>query len=413
MVCKKLPKTSIIHLELCLIKCYKCIMKSDNSYMSELFRIINGALRLDSRKVINYAEFLADKLEANGDKASASRLRKLLSENERQLHPAQVTSKALPVDSETRFPLVEDVNLQDPGEPPLILSDDQQNLINEFISVAKSQAQFEIHGVSTPMTLLVYGPPGCGKNRLAREISRSLGLKLYMARLDGLISSYLGSTAKNIRAIFDFVDGTPCVLFLDEFDAIAKLRDDAQELGELKRVVNSFLQNLDSIGMQCVVIAATNHHQLLDAAVWRRFGYRLEFKNPSSEMRSRMWKEFLDAVKMSDHEVEILSDLSEGFSGADIREVCLRLRRQAIVAKTVPALKDAFVGLRRLASGDAKNGKFILGLGDHNSEIAKQLKQRNSKLYSSSSLAALLDTSKATANRWVNKEDTANDGAHS
>jgi SpoVK/Ycf46/Vps4 family AAA+-type ATPase len=383
-------------------------MQLENSYMSEMFRIINGALRLDSRKVVNYAEFLADKLEANGDKASAVRLRQLLSENEHQLHPAKISSKALPVDSETRFPLVEDVALQDPSDPPLILSDDQQNLINEFVSVAKSQAQFEIHGVSTPMTLLVYGPPGCGKNRLAREIARNLGLKLYMARLDGLISSYLGSTAKNIRAIFDFVEGTPCVLFLDEFDAIAKLRDDAQELGELKRVVNSFLQNLDSIGTQCVVIAATNHHQLLDAAVWRRFGYRLEFKHPSEEVRSRMWKEFLDTVKMSDHEVEILSDLSEGFSGADIRDVCLRLRRQAIIAKAIPSLKDAFIGLKRLASGDAKNGKFILGLGDHDSEIAKSLKQRNPKLYSSSSLASLLDTSKATANRWAKKEGAAN-----
>lgn len=388
-------------------------MQVENSYMSELFRIINGALRLDSRKVINYAEFLADKLEANGDKASAVRLRKLLSENEHQLHPAKITSKALPVDSETRFPLVEDVGLQDPAEPPMILSEDQQNLINEFVSVAKSQAQFEIHGVSTPMTLLVYGPPGCGKNRLAREISRSLGLKLYMARLDGVISSYLGSTAKNIRSIFDFVDGTPCVLFLDEFDAIAKLRDDAQELGELKRVVNSFLQNLDSIGMQCVVIAATNHHQLLDAAVWRRFGYRLEFKFPTTELRTRMWTEFLDTVKMSDHEVEILSDLSEGFSGADIREVCLRLRRQAIVAKSVPALKDAFIGLKRLTSGDAKNGKFILELGDDDVEVAKKLKQRNSKLYSSSSLAALLDTSKATANRWSKQEDTVNGESNS
>ena len=376
--------------------------------MSELFRIINGALRLDSRKVINYAEFLADKLEANGDKASASRLRKLLSENERQLHPAKVTSKALPVDSETRFPLVEDVNLQDSAEPPLILSEDQKNLVNEFISVAKSQAQFESHGVSTPMTLLVYGPPGCGKNRLAREVSRGLGLKLYMVRLDGLISSFLGSTSKNIRAIFDFVDGTPCVLFLDEFDAIAKLRDDAQELGELKRVVNSFLQNLDSIGMQCVVIAATNHHQLLDTAVWRRFGYRLEFKYPPTELRFQMWKEFLDTIKMSEHEVEIISDLSEGFSGADIREVCLRLRRQVIITKKKQTLRDAFIGLRRLASGDVKNGKFILELGDDDSEIAKKLNQRNSKLYSSSSVASLLEVSRATANRWAKKEDPPN-----
>jgi len=83
----------------------------------------------------------------------------------------------------------------------------------------------------------MYGPPGTGKSRLARHIARELGLDLYVARLDGLISSFLGSTSKNIRALFDFASKTPCVLFLDEFDAIAKLRGDTQELGELKRVV--------------------------------------------------------------------------------------------------------------------------------------------------------------------------------
>jgi len=103
-----------------------------------------------------------------------------------------------------------------------------------------------------------------------------------VARLDGLISSYLGSTAKNIRALFDFAAKTPCVLFLDEFDAIAKVRSDAQEMGELKRVVNSFLQNLDTLGRQSIVLAATNHETLLDAAVWRRFTYRLALTLPTA-----------------------------------------------------------------------------------------------------------------------------------
>ena len=128
--------------------------------------------------------------------------------------------------------------------------------------------------------MLLYGPPGCGKSRLARYTARKLGLELYVARLDGLISSYLGSTSKNIRALFEFASRTPCVLFLDEFDAIAKLRGDTQELGELKRVVNSFIQNLDTLGTQSVVLAATNHEVLLDAAVWRRFSYRLELSYP-------------------------------------------------------------------------------------------------------------------------------------
>ena len=79
----------------------------------------------------------------------------------------------------------------------------------------------------------MYGPPGTGKSRLARHIAKELGLELYVARLDGLISSYLGSTAKNIRALFDFASKTPCILFLDEFDAIAKILRDGHELGEL------------------------------------------------------------------------------------------------------------------------------------------------------------------------------------
>ena len=151
---------------------------------------------------------------------------------------------------------------------------DQWDTVNEFLSIAKSYAQADVHGLTTSLSFLMYGPPGTGKSRLARYIAQELGLDLYVARLDGLISSFLGSTSKNIRALFDFAAKTPCVLFLDEFDAIAKLRGDSQELGELKRVVNSFIQNLDTLGNQSIVIAATNHQELLDSAIWRRFSYR-------------------------------------------------------------------------------------------------------------------------------------------
>lgn len=379
-------------------------MQHDNMYMSELFRIIVGALRLDTNKVRNYASFLADKLEENGDKSSAERLRKLLTENDHQLHPANLSTKNPPVDSETRFPLLEIVNLDDPSETPLIITDDQRDVLNEFISVAKSQTQFEAKGISTPLSLLLFGPPGSGKSRLAREIARELGLKLYVARLDGLISSYLGSTSKNIRAIFEFASSTPCALLLDEFDAIAKLRDDKQELGELKRVVNSFLQNLDSLGTQSIVIAATNHHQLLDSAVWRRFSYRINLQNPNSELRRKMWQDFSKPTNWSNHDIAILADLADGFSGADIKEVGLRLKRYSILTKRKPTLKDAFIGLQRLSSGDGENGRFLSKLKtEDNHQIVFTLKQRNKKLYSHSILAALLGVSRATAYRWTIK----------
>ena len=262
-------------------------MSTDNRYLNEVFRIVSGALRLDIEKVRNYTSFLADNLEKGGDAASANRLRKLLSDSDRQLRPAGVSMGAVaPVDPESRFPLVEKVDVKGVFEPPLLLTQSETDLIAEFLSVSKSLGQLEAQGVPASLAMLLYGPPGCGKNRIARFVAKELGIPLYIARLDGLISSFLGSTSKNIRAIFEFASKTPCVLFLDEFDAIAKLRDDTQELGEIKRVVNSFLQNLDLLGTQSVVIAATNHAQLLDPAVWRRFSYRVELSYPDAEIRA-------------------------------------------------------------------------------------------------------------------------------
>lgn len=376
-------------------------MSSDIRYLNELFRIVQGALRLDVAKVRNYTAFLADNLEKSGERAAADRLRKLLNETDHQLRPTGVSGGSMaPVDSETRFPLVERCDVRQMAEPTVLLPREKQDAVLEFISLAKSHAQLEAHGVSTALAMLLYGPPGCGKNRLARFIARELGLPLYVARLDGLISSFLGSTSKNIRAVFDFASKTPCVLFLDEFDAIAKLRDDNQELGEIKRVVNSFLQNLDSIGTQSVVLAATNHAQLLDPAVWRRFNYRIELSYPGSEMRAEMWEMFLTPISWSERQIALLSDLSEGFSGADIHEVCDRLKRKQIAAKIEPTLQDAFTGLQQLASGEGEKGRFIAKLrGMTMDGIAQELRSRNEKLYSHGNIAALLGVSKQTAYR--------------
>lgn len=378
-------------------------MKKDLRFMSELFRIVNGALRLDADKVRNYTAFLADKLEKAGDTASAARLRKMLEESDHQLRPAGTAfARALPVDEESRFPLLERINLKMLAEPPLILGQAQLDIVNEFLSVAKSHAQAEIEGVAASLTFLLYGPPGTGKSRLARHIARELGLDLYIARLDGLISSFLGSTSKNIRALFEFASKTPCVLFLDEFDAIAKLRGDTQELGELKRVVNSFIQNLDTLGSQSIIIAATNHHELLDSAIWRRFSYRLALEFPPADLRASMWVSFLGQLPFSEREIELLVDLSEGFSGSDIHEVCVRLNRRRITTKEIPGLKLAFQTLQNLSIGEGENRRFISGFrGKDEHVVASILRERNAKLYSHSALADLFDVSKATAHRWT------------
>lgn len=377
-------------------------MQSDDRFMNEVFRIVSGALRLDIDKVRNYTAFLADKLEKAGDKSAATRLRKLLSETDHTLRPAGVsTALALPVDSESRFPLVERANLKQAEESPVILDPDRWALVSEFLSVAKSHAQLEAEGVTTPLSLMLYGPPGVGKSRLARHIARELCLDLYVARLDGLISSFLGSTSKNIRALFEFAARTPCVLFLDEFDAMAKLRGDAQELGELKRVVNSFLQNLDSLGPQTIVLAATNHEELLDRAVWRRFSYRLKLDFPSLPERAAMWSAFLKSLNFSPRELALLTDLSEGFSGSDIQEAALRLHRKRVTSHAQPDISAAFRALQNLTTGEGETERRFLGAIANASadDIASVLRARDPKLYSHAAIARLLGVSKTTAYR--------------
>jgi hypothetical protein len=380
-------------------------MNKEISFMSELFRIVNGALRLDIDKVRNYTAFLAEKLEKAGDTASAGRLRKMLEESDQQLRPAGATfANALPVDDDSRFPLIERVNLKTISEPPVLLAQEQWDTVNEFLSIAKSYAQADAQGLTTSLSFLMYGPPGTGKSRLARYIAKELGLELYVARLDGLISSFLGSTSKNIRALFDFAAKTPCVLFLDEFDAIAKLRGDTQELGELKRVVNSFIQNLDTLGAQSIVLAATNHQELLDSAIWRRFSYRLALDFPPADLRHKMWEAFSQDLQLTSRELALLVDLSEGFSGSDINEVCVRLRRRRITKQEFPELKDAFEVLQNMGIGEGENRRFLSVLrGKDQHGIATVLRERNRKLYSHAALADLFGVSKATAHRWAKK----------
>ena len=371
-------------------------------FMPELFRIVGGALRLDVKRVQNYTNYLADKLEKEGDCRTARRLRQLLTETDRTLRPAGMSAHAVPVDAESRFPLLERDSCRD---QPVILGPQAWGVVREFISVAKSHAQFEAEGASSPLSFMLYGPPGCGKSLLASHIARKLDFAMYTARLDGLVSSYLGSTSKNIRALFQFASERPCVLFLDEFDAIAKLRGDNHELGELKRVVNSFLQNLDRLESHTVVIAATNHPELLDRAVWRRFTYRLKLAHPSLTEREEMWSVFLGGISAMAKDHAVLADLSEGFSGSDIREVALRMRRQEIASVRTDCLYDAFQALRQLTTGDPNSSNcFLLHVSDSSSrEIARILRARNTRLYSYHILARLMGVSKATAFRYVGR----------
>jgi SpoVK/Ycf46/Vps4 family AAA+-type ATPase len=160
-------------------------------------------------------------------------------------------------------------------------------------------------------------------------------LPLVCPRLDGLISSLLGSTAKNIRKIFDFVVSRECILFLDEFDVIAKLRDDKNELGELKRVVNSLIQNIDNLGGDTILIAATNHHELLDPAIWRRFSKVLFLEKPNENEIISYIKIILENTKNNlvenPKKLKQLANVFSGFSYSSIKTVLQNVIRNTII----------------------------------------------------------------------------------
>ena len=171
----------------------------------------------------------------------------------------------------------------------------------------------------------------------ADYIAQQMQLPLVVARLDSLVSSLLGNTAKNIRKIFEFASRQPCILFLDEFDAIAKARDDQHELGELKRVVNSLLQNIDEFVESNILIAATNHQELLDKAIWRRFNSIIDVSLPQSSDIQRLLQLFLKSVEfgfdLDSKKGEALAELMQGNSPADIKSICQNAIAQNVLAK--------------------------------------------------------------------------------
>lgn len=247
---------------------------------AEVLRLIEGGLLGDKTKVLNYARTLADNLEQSGDIRFAKRIRSTLAEKRFSIATLDGLS-AKPVDQESRMEMV-DVESVLPGDVDLIFSDFLRSEIDGVVTMRRKRDILARHGIDAQNYLLLYGPPGCGKTSIARYIAAQTGLSLVTARLDSLVSSLLGSTAKNIRKVFDYAAQQECVLFLDEFDVVAKRRDDENELGELKRVVNSLLQNIDSFGDDSILIAATNHQNLLDPAIWRRFNKVIEVPMPSN-----------------------------------------------------------------------------------------------------------------------------------
>ena len=208
-----------------------------------------------------------------------------------------------------------------------------ENIINLFsYTIDLSNYDKLIKMNATPSrSCLIYGLPGTGKTHLAKWIAKQLGLPIVLAKLDGIVSSFLGTSSRNIGNLFAFANRYKCILLLDEFDAIAKLRNDPQEVGEVKRIVNTLLQCLDSRDEIGFTIGVTNHEQLLDPAIWRRFDVQIEIPKPSPSIIPLLLKNFISPLKYNEAEISFLSWCIQDCSGADIQKLSNWLKRMSII----------------------------------------------------------------------------------
>jgi ATP-dependent 26S proteasome regulatory subunit len=366
-------------------------------------------------------ERLIAALSESGQEAQAAALAKILQSTAKQKNMApsrlipsttnrgleQLSSKVHPpVDRETGAPLAEIMfPTEDNSVSAPILNDQLISAVESLIMEWSNLDRLAEMGVSPPRTCMIFGSPGTGKTHLAHYIASRLRFPLVLAKLDGLISSFLGTTARNLGALFQFCNRYRCLLLLDEFDAIAKLRDDPQELGEIKRVVNTLLQNIDNRANIGLSIAITNHEGLLDKAIWRRFEIRIALPMPDQRTREELFARYLPPLGDSRDWLRFLGWMSDGMSGSEIKTMTDAMKRQ--VGLETGALPSLFELTRRFAlthAGGENAAKQRLKLLFGNPQLLAHAAMSDDDLsLTQEELASIMGKDQATISRWISK----------
>lgn len=233
----------------------------------------------------------------------------------------------LPLDNDTRLPLVRLAETPELDIEP-VYDDTTWGSLRQIVNEQHGLDRLREAGIEPTRSVLFTGPPGVGKTFAAKWLARELGRPLATLDLSAVMSSFLGRTGNNVRVVLDYAKAHDCVLLLDELDAVAKRRDDSTEIGELKRLVTVLLQEIDEWPPSGLLLAATNHPDLLDPAVWRRFEMVVDFPLPSREHLAAMFCDLLESADSSPWPV-ILGTALSGSSFSDAAQKVRRARRMA------------------------------------------------------------------------------------
>ncbi len=380
--------------------------------------LCRSALSNPSKATIHQIERLKAALEKDGKAKEAASIAGLLTEvnNTLDMSPSKIersrmamagetiTAKTMvPVDKESSTPLAEIIFPNElPNDSPIF----SENVTIAIESILNEWRHFdELHAIAAQpsRSCLIYGAPGTGKTQLALWIAKQIGLPVVLARLDGMMSSFLGTTSRNIGNLFSFASRYRCILLLDEFDAIAKLRNDTQEVGEIKRVVNTLLQHLDTRANIGFTIGVTNHESLLDPAIWRRFEVQIEIPKPTPEVMYSILRKFLSPLELNDTQMKLFTWAIANGSGADAESLAKWLKKSSVL--DLEYENNLVAKIRQFAmlnSGRVEKEKREMLIMD-DEDLMVALSNEQSSDFKQKEIASLFNKTASTTSKIISK----------
>lgn len=300
-----------------------------------LFRSIEGDPTDD---IVKVAEKIIIDEESKGHGKLANRLKEILNKNvnsyssfKKELKTLLPNNVNIPTDNRFKIPLA-DVIERDYLRHEMILSSEVEEKIHRIEREYIARERLAHYGLKPKQKILLYGAPGCGKSMAAERIAWNVGLPFLKVRFEAIISSYLGESASNLKKLFQALENYPCVVLLDEFDFIAKSRGDANDVGEMHRLVNMLLGLMEDYKSQGILIATTNFSGIIDNALFRRFDEIIEMPKPDLAEIERLLRSSLFAFSLSQQiNLKVVAEKMRGFSAALIVKVAQDAAKNCVI----------------------------------------------------------------------------------
>lgn len=298
----------------------------------QLRALVKSFIDRDDRQFYSVAMQVAAHEAKLGHGRLAEDLRDMIDAAKSRVVPGEQSGKLVPL----ARPRGELANLLTVAYPKsrladMVLDSDVSVQIERLLKEQKLLSRIREHGMSPRRKLLLVGPPGTGKTMTASVLAAELGIPLFTVRLDALITKFMGETAAKLRQIFDAVTEIRGVYFFDEFDAIGSQRGLANDVGEIRRVLNSFLQMIENDQSNSLIVAATNHAEILDYALFRRFDDVIEYHLPTADQAAKLIKSRLGKFVPKPFSLKTVATKADGLSYAEIRRAVNDAIKEAVM----------------------------------------------------------------------------------